>query len=74
MLIRFSARPPGSPGGKRSAMPESNVIERFFELLERLAPGQTAPETKSRATRRRRGGKKGTSSASARSRTPKVQP
>jgi hypothetical protein len=74
MLIRFSARPPGSPDGKRKPMPEATVIERFFALLERLAPGETAPETKSRAVRRPRAAKKNSSSASARSKKVKVQP
>jgi hypothetical protein len=52
MLIRLSGRPPGAPDpDKRDP---SGVIERFFALLERLAPAGPAPETKSRRGRTRR--------------------
>jgi hypothetical protein len=48
MLTRLSGRPAGVPGGSapRAQKPDA-VIERFFALLERLAP-PPALETKSR--------------------------
>jgi hypothetical protein len=50
MLMRFSAKPPGGEpdGTKQHARANSQVIERFFALLERLAPLPHMLETKSR--------------------------
>jgi hypothetical protein len=90
MLTRFSARPAGSSAGSQRLVPASSVIERFFALLERLAPerlsGLPEPlETKdvAKPNRRRmprvdRAGPVGSATpaktASTRSRKPKVQP
>jgi hypothetical protein len=52
MLIRFSARPSGSPEGRMTlAARPSAVIERFFALLERLAPLPEVLETKASVKR-----------------------
>jgi hypothetical protein len=74
MLIRLSGRPAGASGGMASRAPKTGeVIERFFALLERLAPAQSLEIKSSEGRARRKAAKPKTSRASAGSKQ-KVRP